>query len=169
MKMMGFLLLVLQLTVLSEISAQASASAQSSASAKILEILRVVKVQDMNFGRLANGTVGFVDLSTSGERVVNGVTAIGESGWKPARFEVSGTPDYEYYIGLPTDITLEKDGNQLFIENLVARPSSASENGLKGIITSNAFFTVGGKLVIGSANLPAGNYHTNFEIRVGYN
>jgi len=129
----------------------------------------LVKTEDMNFGRLANGSVGSVSLSTSGERIVNGITAIGESGWKPARFDVSGTPDYEYYISLPNEITLEKDGNQLVVENLVAKASSATENGLKGVVTSNAFFTVGGKLVISSPNFTPGNYHASFEVSVGYN
>jgi len=170
MKKMVYILLVLQLTVFAiDVNAQESATAQSSASVTLLDMLRLVKIEDMNFGRLANGSAGSVDLSTTGERIVNGVTAIGESGWKPARFEVSGTTNYEYYIGLPTDVTLEKDGNQLVIENLVAKPSSATENGLKGVITSNAFFTVGGKLVISSPNFPPGNYHTSFEVSIGYN
>lgn len=169
MKKMVYLLLVLLTVLAIDVNAQTSASAQSSASVTLLEVLQIAKVEDMSFGRLANGSVGSVNLSTTGERSVNGLTAIGESGWKPARFEVSGTPNFEYYIGLPTEVTLEKDGNQLVVENLQAKPSSAAENGLKGVITSNAFFTVGGKLVISSPNFPPGYYHTSFEVSVGYN
>ncbi len=169
MKKMVYILLVLLTVLAIDVNAQTSASAQSSASVTLLEVLQIAKVEDMSFGRLANGSVGTVNLSTTGERSVNGLTAIGESGWSPARFEVSGTPNYEYYIGLPTEITLEKDGNQLVVENLQAKPSSATENGLKGVITSNAFFTVGGKLVISSPNFPPGNYRASFEVSVGYN
>lgn len=170
MKKMVYLLLVLLTVLAIDVHAQnSSASAQASVSVILLQNLSLEKVEDMSFGRLANGSVGSVNLSTTGERSVNGITAIGESGWKPARFEVSGTPNYEYYIGLPTEITLEKDGSQLVVENLQAKPSSATENGLKGVITSNAFFTVGGKLVISSPNFPPGNYHTSFEVSVGYN
>jgi len=169
MKKMVYILLVLLTVLTIDIYAQTSFTAQSSASVTLLDILRLVKTEDMNFGRLANGSVGSVSLSTSGERIVNGITAIGESGWKPARFDVSGTPDYEYYISLPNEITLEKDGNQLVVENLVAKASSATENGLKGVVTSNAFFTVGGKLVISSPNFTPGNYHASFEVSVGYN
>lgn len=170
MKKMVYILLVVLTVLTIDINAQtSSASAKTTASATLIEALKVTKIEDMSFGRLGNGTAGTVDLTTTGERLVKGVTAIGESGWKPARFVVSGTPNSEYYIGLPSDITLEKDGSQLVIENLVARPSSASVNGLKGIITSNAYFTVGGKLVISSPNFPPGNYRTSFEVSVGYN
>jgi hypothetical protein len=170
MKKMVYILLVLQTVLTIGVTAQtSSAFAKTTASVTLLEVLQLTKVEDMSFGRLVNGSVGSVNLSTTGERSVIGVTAIGESGWKPARFEVSGTPNFEYYIGLPNEVTLEKDGNQLVVQNLVAKPSSATENGLKGIITSNAFFTVGGKLVISSPNFPPGSYHTSFEVSVGYN
>jgi hypothetical protein len=170
MKKMVYILLVLQTVLVHTIHAQStSASAQSFGSVTLLEVLKVAKLEDMSFGRLVNGSVGTVNLSTSGERIVNGITAIGESGWKPAKFEVSGTPNFEYHIGLPSEVTLEKDGNQLVVENLEAKASSATENGLKGVITSNAFFTVGGKLVISSPNFPPGNYHASFEVSVGYN
>ena len=155
MKKMVYIMLVLQTVLAIDVNAQtSSASTEASANVTLLEVLRIAKVEDMSFGRLVNGSVGSVNLSTTGERIVSGLTAIGESGWKPARFELSGTPNYEYYIGLPNEVTLEKDGNQLVVENLEAKPSSATQNGLKGVITSNAFFTVGGKLVISSPNFP---------------
>ncbi len=151
------------------LKAEHAVTANTTTRAMVLDILQLIKVEDLNFGRLANGTTGVVELKPSGERLVTGVTAVGESGWKPARFEVRGTPNYEYYIGLPADITLEKDGNQIVIEELVARPSSAGENALKGIITADAYFTVGGKLIIASPDLPPGEYRANFEVSVGYN
>jgi len=151
------------------VKGESTASATSSAKATILEILQLTKVQDLNFGRISNGAVGAVVLTTDGDRTTSGVTPIGESGWTPARFEVRGTEDYEYYIGLPSDITLEKNGNQIVIENLVARPSSSSSNGLVGVVSSDAYFTVGGELVIESATLPPGEYKTSFEVSVGYN
>lgn len=170
MKKMVYILQVLLTVFVLAVNAQTSSTTSMVvAGVKLVEAMKITKVEDMSFGRLANGSVGTVDLRTSGERIVNGVTAIGESGWKPARFEVNGTNNAEYYIGLPSDITLEKDGNRLVVQNLVARPSSATENGLKGIITSNAYFTVGGRLVISSPNFPPGNYRTSFEVSVGYN
>ena len=163
------LFLVSQVVCSGFLKAESASTAESTARVTILEILQLVKVQDMSFGRMANGMTGVVEVRPSGERLATGVTAVGESGWRPARFEVRGTANYEYYIGLPADITLEKDGNQLVIEDLVARPSSASENALKGIITADAYFTVGGKLIIASSSLPPGEYRASFEVSVGYN
>jgi hypothetical protein len=163
------LFLVGQVVCSGFLKAESAKTVESTAKATILEILQLVKVQDMSFGRMANGETGVVELKPSGERLVSGVTAVGESGWRPARFEVRGTLNYEYYIGLPSDITLEKDGKQLVIEDLVARPSSSGENALKGIISADAYFTVGGKLIIASPDLPPGEYRANFEVSVGYN
>lgn len=164
------ILLLMSLVLCSaRVNAEPSQSAESFARVTMLDILQLIKTQDLSFGRLAQGETGVVELKPSGERLTTGVTAIGESGWRPARFEVRGTPNYEYYIGLPSEITLERDGNQLLIEDFVARPSSAGDNALKGIITTDAYFTVGGKLVITSPDLPPGEYRASFEVSVGYN
>jgi len=148
---------------------QTTASATVDARATLIDIIKLTKIDDLNFGRVANGTTGNVVLATNGQRTATGVIPLGESGWFPAKFEVRGANDYEYYIGLPTDVIVKNGVNEIMINNLVAKASTATEDGLIGIVKFDSFFTVGGKLNIESATLPAGNYTTNFEISVGYN
>lgn len=145
------------------------ASASAKASVNIIEIIKLTKVDDMNFGKIINGYSGSVLLTTSGNRSAIGANIVGESGWFPAKFEVRGTNDFEYFITLPSIITLKNGDNEMKVENLVAKPSSSSEDALIGVIKSDSYFTVGGKLVISSYTLPSGIYTSSFDVSVGYN
>jgi hypothetical protein len=163
-----YIRLLIVLTLL-PFSVKSEVSEKATASARVLEILQLIKVQDLNFGRVAAGTAGIIELTPDGSRLITGVSAIGESGWTPARFEVRGTQDYEYYIGLPSSITLENGDNSLVIENLVSRPSSATQNAFIGVLSQDSYFTIGGKLLLESSTIPTGTYSTHFEVTVGYN
>jgi hypothetical protein len=148
---------------------ETSSIVTADAKVRIIEIIKLTKVDDMNFGKIINGNTGSVLLTTSGNRSAIGANIIGESGWFPAKFEVRGTNDFEYFITLPSIITLKNGDNELKVENLVAKPSSSSEDALIGIIKSDSYFTVGGKLVISSYTLPSGIYTSSFDVSVGYN
>lgn len=151
------------------INGQSIATTTVSSRVNILDIIQLRKIDDLNFGRIFNGTTGSVLLSTSGNRSTVGIIPIGDSGWSPAKFEVRGSFDYEYYIGLPSDITVRNGSNELLIEDLVAKPSTSVEDGLIGVIKSDSYFTVGGKLIIESTSVPTGHYSSDFEVSVGYN
>lgn len=160
---------VLLTTFTLSMKGQTYASVSSQSKARIINIIQLTKIDDLNFGRIFNGATGTVMLTTSGSRSTIGVIPIGDSGWSPAKFEVRGAFDYEYYIGLPSDITVRNGSNELLIEDLVAKPSTSVEDGLIGVVKSDSYFTVGGKLVIESTSLPTGHYSSDFEVSVGYN
>lgn len=151
------------------LNGQSISSTTVSSRVNIIEIIQLRKIDDLNFGRIFNGSTGSVMLSTNGNRSTVGVIPIGDSGWSPAKFEVRGTYDYEYYIGLPSDITVKNGSNELLIEDLVAKPSTSVEDGLIGVVKSDSYFTVGGKLIIESTSMPTGHYFSDFEVSVGYN
>lgn len=148
---------------------QNGASASSSASVNIIQPILLSKVDDMNFGKILNGFTGSVLLTTSGSRSAVGANVVGTTGWSPAKFDVRGTIDYEYYIALPSNIVLKNGDNEIRVENLVAKPSSSSDDALVGVVKSDSYFTVGGRLVINSSNLPAGIYTSSFDVSIGYN
>ena len=148
---------------------QNSASTTVATKASVIDIIKLIKVDDMNFGKISNGASGTVEVTTDGERNSTGITTVGVSGWAPAKFEVRGANNYEYIIGLPNDITIENGDYIIMIKGLVARASDATENGLTGIIKPDSYFTVGGKLIIESATLPIGSYTKSFEVSAGYN
>ena len=162
-------IIILNISQFSVLGQSTASLTSSQAKVRIIEIIKLTKIDDLNFGRIFNGTTGSVMLSTSGSRSTIGVIPIGESGWSPAKFEVRGTYDYEYYIGLPSDITVRNGSEELLIQDLVAKPSTSVEDGLIGVIKSDSYFTVGGKLIIESTNVPTGHYSSDFEVSVGYN
>lgn len=145
------------------------ASASSSASVNIIQPILLSKVDDMSFGKVLTGFTGSVLLTTSGSRSAVGANVVGTTGWSPAKFDVRGTNDYEYYIALPSNIVLKNGDNEIRVENLVAKPSSSSNDALVGMVKSDSYFTVGGRLVINSSNLPAGIYTSSFDVSIGYN
>jgi len=165
-----FILLLTVLTVLPFYAmGEISVSTTAVAKVKLLSAIKLTKVNDLNFGKIANGKTGSVILSPFGERTTTNVVAVGSSGWSPARFEVRGANDYEYYINLPANVTIKNGDNILVINELVAKPSTSSGEGLVGIVKSDSYFTVGGRLILQSTELPAGVYTASFDVSVGYN
>ncbi|MDP4278209.1 MAG: DUF4402 domain-containing protein [Bacteroidota bacterium] len=165
-----FMLLLTVLTVLPFYAmGEISVSTSAVAKAKIISAIKLTKVNDLNFGKIGNGKTGSVMLTPYGDRTSTGIITIGESGWSPARFEVRGTSDYEYYISLPSTVSIKNGDNVLVVNDLVAKPSTSSDEGLIGIVKSDSYFTVGGKLVLQSADLPTGVYTASFDVSVGYN
>jgi hypothetical protein len=146
-----------------------SSSANATASLEIINPILISKVDDMNFGKILNGFTGSVLLTTSGGRSAVGANVVGTTGWSPAKFDVRGTNDYEYYIALPSNIVLKNGDNEIRVENLVAKPSTSSNDALVGVVKSDSYFTVGGRLVINSSTLPAGIYTSSFDVSIGYN
>lgn len=145
------------------------ASATAVASVNIMEVIRLTKVTDLNFGRLISGNPGSVVLTTTGTRSAVGATVVGESGWNPARFEVRGSNDFDYFITLPTNLILKNGDGELRVDNIVAKPSTSVSDSNIGTVKSDSFFTVGGRLVVPDEEIPNGTYSTSFDVSIGYN
>lgn len=164
-----YLFVIVALAVFSGRVMGQHSSTTASAKVAMLDIIKLTKVEDMNFGKMIGGTTGTVELTTSGTRTATGVTTVGETDFAPAKFEVRGTNDYEYSIQLPSDVTIKNGDDEMVINHFVAKTSTASENGLIGIVKADSYFIVGGKLIVASPTLPVGLYQSNFEVSVGYN
>lgn len=165
-KILSFVLLLSSnLTVI----AATNVTANAVASVSILQVLQLAKVTDMSFGKIIAGSPGYVYLTTTGGRTSVGTTIAGESGWYPARFDVRGGNDYDYYIALPSSLILRNGSGELRVEELVAKPSTSPVDATIGKIKSDSYFTIGGKLIVPEDEIPTGNYSTSFEVSIGYN
>lgn len=160
--------------------AQAQAvSTNATAQAVIVEPLALIKIRDLNFGRLAPvpaaGTIT-VNPDTGACSVTGAVVSAGGCGY--AEFGGQGVRRMRIRITLPTTVTLTGPGGATMTANtftlglapdivLVPTPGNAPQ---RYEIASNSgifAFRVGGRLNVG-ANQAPGVYNGNFTITVQY-
>jgi len=148
----------------------ASASTTATAKATVVTVISIEKNSDLNFGTFAPGASGgTVSVELTGSRSVTGsIILLNQEGATRAAFTVTGTPNANYYVKLPTDegsivpLTGPSGAEPMKIISFVHNASGRLNAEGKEI------FNVGGKLSVG-AGQPSGVYTGTFDVIVAYN
>lgn len=162
-------------------SASAQALATATATATIITPISIAKTADMNFGNLAvsalaGGTVT-LEASAAATRTASlggGVSLPSTTGTvSAAQFDVTGTANFTYDIGLPLSATLTSGANAMTIENFVTSLATVGNPaGTAGTLDGSGqqSFYVGADLLVDAAQAP-GVYVTGtpFFVSVNYN
>lgn len=157
----------------------ATADASGTATATVIQPLRVVAVADMEFGIIIHipGTGGTVTVSpkTPGAIYTGGTSCGGADcgASHSARFAVSGEPQRNYSIQLPTSViatgTATAPGAaapSLTVGALTLRATSGS--GAPSLdINGKDQFEVGGTVTV-PPDLPPARYRASFSVMVSY-
>ena len=111
--------------------AQSNASASATASARIVAGIAISKTNDLGFGQIVHGsTAGTVTLNpTTDLRTANGGVTLGQNGGAHAAvFAVTGEPNYNYNLSLPSLVYLMLNGNGslLLLDNFTSTLTSNS-------------------------------------------
>jgi len=166
-------LIVMMTGFTSRIFAQATVTG-TTAGAVIVTPISLTETAVLHFGTMSvlAATPGTCVLSTQGVRTATG--GVNLSAAAPtstnAAYNVGGNGLATYAITLPATITVTSGGNNMTINNLLARTASAGADGLTGTLTGGGTdsFTVGGTLVVPAAQ-PTGAYAGTFDVTVAYN
>ncbi len=154
--------------------------AGNTAGATLVEVLTIANTVPLNFGviGITAGTAGTVTMSTAGIRTPDaGTTTIIATGTPStvAQFDLTGTADAVYTIGLPLTIlveTLSGSADQdMLIDALMVNVDAAGEAtavGATGTLTLGASsFLLGGTLNI-STTQEIGVYAGTYDVTVDY-
>lgn len=148
-------------------------SINGHASAEVIQALTASESAALNFGRFSpEAAGGEIRLSPDGIRSSTGSVSLGGGLYNPAIFNISGQPDFNVVVNLPTTpilITNNSNGKTMQILNWVSIPASSS-TGIKiqssGVITLN----VGATLKVGNMNdNPVGLYNGTYAVTFSYN
>ncbi len=149
--------------------AQSTASANGNAEARIVAGISLAKTTDLSFGQIVHGpTAGTVTLNPSTNvRTANGGVTLGQNGGAhAAMFAVTGEPNYNYSLTLPTSVYLMLNGNGslLLLDNF-----TSTLNGNAGTLdnTGNHSFSIGARANI-AAMAYTGVYSGSFIATVTY-
>jgi hypothetical protein len=157
----------------------APASAAGVATATVIRPLSVIAITDMDFGTITHlpGTGGTVTVSpwAAGASFVGGTSAVCAGSdcavAHAARFAVSGEPQRNYAIQLPTTVTATATAPgtvapSLTVGGLTMR--TAGGNGAPRLDGGGADrFEVGGTITL-PADLPPAHYRASFAVIVSY-
>ncbi len=162
------------ITAIFTTGAIAQATENTAAGAKIIIPITITETSALHFGTMAvlSGTAGTCVLSTTGGRTQT--AGVNLSAQAPtasnAAYNVTGALNTTYAIVLPATIVVVNGGDNMTINNLLARTASAGANGLTGDLGAGGTdsFTIGGTLNV-SAGQAAGVYTVNFDVTVAYN
>jgi len=171
MKKLGLLLASLFVMVLAtqRVNAQSQATATANATATIVQAISIDKLADLQFGKIiAASTAGQVAIQTDGSRTIaSGNVALFNQGsdHQAASFKTMGTPGAGYYLVLPANTTLTRDGGT---ETMTIEGFVHSATGTLDAATGEETFNVGGTLNVG-ANQAPGQYTGEFSVTAAYN
>lgn len=145
-----------------------SVSATANASATVVANLTIANNQGLDFGSLiVSPTVaGTVVMAPDGTRSQTaGVTLVTGSGTPtPATFRVSGQPNAQYTIALPTNpVTVTSGSNSMTVTGFNSSPSATGTLDGGGLQT----FAVGATLIVG-AGQAVGTYSGTFSVSASY-
>lgn len=169
------IILFLNITIilLSNGSLFAQTSINAHASAEVIQALTASESAALNFGRFSPESVGGeIRLSPDGIRSTTGSVSLGGGLYNPAIFNISGQPDFNVVVNLPSTpilLTNSSNGKTMQITNWVSIPAS-SASGIK--IQSNGMITlnVGATLKVGTMNdNPVGMYNGTYAVTFSYN
>jgi hypothetical protein len=154
--------------------------AGNSAGATLVEVLTIANTVPLNFGviGITAGTAGTVTMNTAGLRTPGAVTTTIIATGTPstvAQFDLTGTTDAVYTIGLPLTITVATGAGagdlDMVIDNLMVDVDAAGEAtavGATGTLTGGAStFLLGGRLNI-STTQEIGVYAGTYDVTVDY-
>jgi hypothetical protein len=149
-------------------SAGAQAATQTgTAKAITLKPLSIVKLRDLDFGRLASGTAAgavVIDPTTDARTTTGGVLPAGGTP-QAAQFYTYATGNILLFITLGTPPTLARSGGgaTMTMSNLTLNGPTIRLLPPAGIID----LRVGGTLAVGASQLD-GTYSGNFDVTVTY-
>ncbi|MDP4278210.1 MAG: DUF4402 domain-containing protein [Bacteroidota bacterium] len=148
-------------------------TATSKVNAEIVNLVTVSKSVDMNFGRIAPGSIsGSCELAVDGTRIFNNAYA-GPGGATPAaaRFDVGGTPGTTYTVALPASAAVylndNASGESMTVNAFKLKLESKDAGVLAGVTGTDAYFNVGATLSV-AANQSVGAYTGSFTVTVTY-
>lgn len=148
-------------------SAGAPASATANADAVIVTPISIVKVTDLNFGRIAaDSAASTVNVSAAGARTSSTPNVLVPGGTNPvsaATFTISGEPGLAYTHSHPSTVTLTGPGTAMVA---TFQPETSSGGTLDA--SGSAPYALGASLAVG-ASQAAGAYTGSFSVSVQYN
>lgn len=154
-------------------SASSQTSINAHASAEVIQALTASETAALNFGRFSpEAAGGEIVLSPDGIRSTTGSVSLGAGLYNPAIFNISGQPDFNVVVNLPTGpilLTNSSSGKTLQVINWTSVPATSS-TGIKiqssGLLTLN----VGATLKVGNMNdNPVGLYNGTYAVTFSYN
>ncbi|NLA14919.1 MAG: DUF4402 domain-containing protein [Bacteroidales bacterium] len=155
--------------------AQNEATASANAGAKVIEVIKLTKNVDLEFGNIVSGAGTVVIAPEAGvtRTGTEALIAISTADRTPtaAKFTVTGETGWKYSIAIPTEsIDLEHvtDDSATMTVNAWALSSThtAEHNVISGTATANEFYV--GATLNANANQKAGVYHGSFDVTVTY-
>lgn len=145
-------------------AASAATTATANVSAEVLSTLTLTANSALNFGQVAANTGGSVTVNA--DSTVSSTGSLISSGARaPAGFTVTGSPNANVVLTLPTSATLTRAGGT---ETMAINGFNSNSTGtlqLSG--TGSASFAIGGKLTVASGQA-AGVYNGTFAVAVEY-
>jgi hypothetical protein len=154
--------------------------AGNTAGATLVEVITIANTVPLNFGviGITAGTAGTVTMNTAGLRTPGAVTTTIIATGTPstvAQFDLTGTTDAVYTIGLPLTISVTTGAGAgdltMDIDNLVVKVDAAGEAtavGATGTLALGAStFLLGGRLNI-STTQQIGVYAGTYDVTVDY-
>ena len=133
-------------------------------SAEVLATLTLTANSSLNFGQIAANTGGSVTVNAD-STVTSSGSLISTGTRAPAGFTVTGSPNANVVLTLPTSATLTRSGGTetMSISGFNANPGGAFQLGSTG--SSN--FSIGGTLTVASSQA-SGVYNGTFSVAVEY-
>jgi hypothetical protein len=128
--------------------------------------LAVSGQSDLGFGQLvASASSGTVTVAWSGGRTSAGGSVLGSGmAVSAASFRVTGEPNTDYSITLPTACTLTRAGSSMTVDGFTSSPGGSGNLGPLGAQT----VLLGATLHLSSSQ-PAGAYSGSYAVTVAYN
>ena len=151
-------------------SAQA-ADAPTTTFATIATAISIAKVDDMQFGTIAeDGTGGTIRLATDDSRsiVAGGVSLLSSGPGTAAEFTVTGEDSATYTITLPTAVLLSGPGVDMTANNFVTLPTPTGTLSAAPCPCTETLF-IGGDLIVGVAQATGAYSSAPFNVTVDYN
>lgn len=145
-------------------AASAATSATANASAEVLNTLTLSATGALNFGQIAANNGGSVTVK-SDSTVTSSGSLISTGTRAPAAFTVTGSPNANVVLSLPTSATLTRAGGTetMSIGGFNSNPAGAFQLGSTG----SANFAISGTLTV-AANQASGVYNGTFSVSVEY-
>jgi uncharacterized protein with beta-barrel porin domain len=166
MKKLAFLFAGLLFMAISAESVKAQATATANAAATIVTPISIEKTVDLNFGAIVpSATAGTVIVGSDNSiDKTGGVTLIPLLGThSAASFTVTGAATAQFYVTLPTSLSLNKDGGT---ETMTVSTFTHNATGTLDA-TGAEDFNVGATLAV-AANQAGGVYNGTFDVTVTY-
>lgn len=171
-KMLLPLLMVFLVFVCGSSRLNAQASVTARATAEIITSISALEGAILNFGRFSPQEIGGeVVIAPDGSRYSSGTVVLGVGLYNQAVFYITGQPEYNVAISLPTMPTMLtnlSNGKSMEVRNWTSSPSLESDLTLPSNGSLN--LNMGATLKVGDFNEnPVGLYSGTYIITFSYN